>query len=288
MLAQHLNFSLASELLNMTQPGLSRHISMLEKELGTKLFKRDTHNVELTQAGIVFRDGAKKIVSDYEALCEKVLGAESGQLYIGIPYFGIKRYISDIIGGFESAHPHVKLKYMPAYPEAIVKALLAKEVDLAILPRIDSPNLKRLVFHDAFKEPLTVMMHRDHALASKKSVCLEDMKNERFVYIESPYSTSRIDNQNEFFRMAGVDAEIKIIGKTIEEAALKMKPDTGVMITPGHLKEVKLSEHIKVIDLDDSRCYLTISLCHHQENKNPLIKPFVEYYLKLAAKGELP
>lgn len=287
VLAEHLNFSIASELLNMTQPGLSRHISSLENELGTKLFKRDTHTVQLTQAGIVFRNGVKTIVGDYDTLREKVLNAESGQFYIGIPYFGIKRYISNMIGGFESAHPHVKLEYMPAYPEAIVDALLAKRVDLAILPKVDSPNLRRLVFHDAFQETLAVMMHREHPLASRKSVCLEDLKNESFVYIAGPFSSAMIKYQHEVCRLAGFDPKIKAIGKTIEEAALKLKPDMGIMITPGHVKEAAISANIKVIDLDDPRCFLTISLCHHQDNKNPLIKPFIEYYLKLAAKGKL-
>ena len=285
VLAEHLNFSIASELLNMTQPGLSRHISTLETELGIKLFKRDTHTVELTQAGIVFRDGVKKIVDDYEFLCEKVLDAESGQLHIGIPYFGIKKYISDMIGGFEAAHPNVKLKYMPAYPESIVDALLAKKLDLAIMPRVDASNLKKLIFQDAFQEPLAVMMHRDHPLASRESVSLGDLKNERFLYIEGPFAREMIEYRHEMFRKAGFDPEVELIGNTIEEAALKMKPDMGVMITPGHVKEANLSAHIKIIDLADARCFLTISLCHHQENKNPLIKPFVDYYLKLTAKG---
>ena len=189
VLAQYLNFSLASELLNMTQPGLSRHISVLEDELGTKLFKRDTHNVQLTRAGHLFLEGVKRLVDDYDALCEKILDTGSRQLHIGIPYFGIRKYISDMVSGFEASHPHVRLKYLPAYPEAIVDALLARQADIGILPRIDSPNSKRLVFHDAFKESLTIMMHREHPLASKKRLHLADLKDESFISLEGSKTT---------------------------------------------------------------------------------------------------
>lgn len=285
-LAKYLNFSVASELLNMTQPGLSRHISMLEKEVGTTLFERDTHNVRLTQAGRTFLEGIERIVSDYDALCEKVLHVDPEQLHIGVPYYGVKRYLSDMVGGFESLHPSVKLKYLPAYPEAIVDALLARQADLAILPRVDAPNSRRLMFHDAFRESLTVMMHREHPLASRKRLQLADLKNEGFISIKGYYTGAMIEYQHDFCRMAGYEPRTVLMVKTIEEAALNMKPEMGVMLLPGHLKEANISANVTCIDLTDPQCHLTISLCHHPENKNPLIQPFIEYYLKMSAKGE--
>lgn len=285
-LAKYLNFSVASELLNMTQPGLSRHIAMLEKDVGIALFERNTHRVRLTQAGTQFLEGIKRIVNDYDALCEKVLRGGAEQLHIGVPYFGINRYLSDMVSDFESSHPQVKLKYLPAYPEAIIDALLARQVDLAILPRVDSPNSGRLIFHDAFREPLTVMMHRAHLLASRKRLHLIDLKEERFISMHGYYSGAMVEYQHDFCRMVGYDPRTLLTVKTIEEAVLNMKPDMGVMLMPGHLKEATISANVKCIDLADSQCCLTVSLCHHPENNNPLIKPFIEHYLKLNTKGE--
>lgn len=70
LLSRYLNFSLAARHLHMTQPGLSRHISMLEQEVGCTLFKRDTHSVRLSEKGKYFLKGIEKIAKDYDFLCE--------------------------------------------------------------------------------------------------------------------------------------------------------------------------------------------------------------------------
>ena len=52
--AEHLNFSRASEELKITQPAVSHQIHALEEELGTKLFLRTSKSVSLTQEGLMF------------------------------------------------------------------------------------------------------------------------------------------------------------------------------------------------------------------------------------------
>ena len=51
MLAKYKNFTRAADALFITQPGLSKHMDLLEKELGTPLLTRNTHQVALTEDG---------------------------------------------------------------------------------------------------------------------------------------------------------------------------------------------------------------------------------------------
>ena len=60
--AEHLNFSRASEILKITQPAVSHQIRSLEEELGVKLFKRTSKNVSLTPEGIQFFPDAELIL----------------------------------------------------------------------------------------------------------------------------------------------------------------------------------------------------------------------------------
>lgn len=60
--AEHLNFSRASEELKITQPAVSHQIQALEEELGVKLFLRTSKSVSLTQEGLMFFPDAQLIL----------------------------------------------------------------------------------------------------------------------------------------------------------------------------------------------------------------------------------
>lgn len=60
--AEHLNFSRASEKLKITQPAVSHQIRTLEEELNVKLFKRTSKNVSLTPEGVRFLPDAELIL----------------------------------------------------------------------------------------------------------------------------------------------------------------------------------------------------------------------------------
>src|SRR5689334_21808026 len=57
------SFSSAATRLHMTQPGVSQQIRSLENYLGTKLFVRRGHRVELTAAGEGLIDPARRLIT---------------------------------------------------------------------------------------------------------------------------------------------------------------------------------------------------------------------------------
>jgi LysR family transcriptional regulator, hypochlorite-specific transcription factor HypT len=56
------HFSRAAERRNITQPAFSRRVRTLEEWIGTPLFNRDTHRVELTRAGEQFKPIAEEVL----------------------------------------------------------------------------------------------------------------------------------------------------------------------------------------------------------------------------------
>ena len=70
--AQHLNFSRASESLKITQPAVSHQIQTLEEELGVKLFRRTSKSVSLTSEGIQFLPDAELILRTAHSARERL------------------------------------------------------------------------------------------------------------------------------------------------------------------------------------------------------------------------
>mgnify|MGYP003255652055 CR=1 FL=1 len=63
LLAEYRNFSKVAELYNISQSAISKQLSLLEYELGGKLFIRDTRRVDISDLGYVFLPYAKQIVA---------------------------------------------------------------------------------------------------------------------------------------------------------------------------------------------------------------------------------
>ena len=76
--AEEMNFTRAAEKLCIAQPPLSRQIQELETELGTKLFVRKPHALQLTEEGILFRQYAQQIVDLVKRSAEDVSEMEKG------------------------------------------------------------------------------------------------------------------------------------------------------------------------------------------------------------------
>lgn len=67
-IAREGNMTKAAHLLHLTQPTLSRQIKELELELGKKIFVRSSHNIVLTEEGLLLRKRAEEIVDMMEKL----------------------------------------------------------------------------------------------------------------------------------------------------------------------------------------------------------------------------
>jgi len=79
-LAHTLNFSLAAKQQFISQPALTKQISRLEAELGTKLFARSRHGVSLTISGTEFYRYATEILDAMNRAQQRISDIERGRI----------------------------------------------------------------------------------------------------------------------------------------------------------------------------------------------------------------
>ena len=111
-LSQDRNFSQVAEKLGISQPALSKQIMSLEKELGVRLFNRDSTPITLTPAGERFIQDAKDLVYKEEQLqrsMERFRAGQEGRITIGITPFRSLYLIPDIAKRIAEKFPGIRI-----------------------------------------------------------------------------------------------------------------------------------------------------------------------------------
>jgi DNA-binding transcriptional LysR family regulator len=136
------SFSKAGAVLGISPSSVSRQIGKLEKNLATKLFKRSTRHLILTDSGQSFLERATKAVSDLEAAFMAIRPEPNelaGNLRVSaFESFGRLR-VCPVVPDFLVQHPKIRLELLL---DNQLADLYKDGVDLAI--RIGRPEDSRL------------------------------------------------------------------------------------------------------------------------------------------------
>lgn len=279
VLAETLNFSKTAELTYITQPALSRHIAMIEEEMGAKLFDRTTRNVELTPAGEAVRDQFQVIVQSYQLAREQaelLSTGKSGVLVLNSPYYWTEDFVEPVVLEFEEEYPEVDMRIRSVQPVDGIDDMLEGEGDLAItMQKAEiAPNVRRVPFA---RERLAVALRDDHPFADRSSLKLEELRGEEFVAME--LDTSDFGNYNTFLldllASRGIYPGHLRYTQQVDTMGLTIRKGGGVCIVPYGVRHMDRS-YLRVIPLEDEDCFFTLCLYYLVEDTNPLIPTFVQ------------
>jgi LysR family hca operon transcriptional activator len=169
--AQDLSFTRAAERLHIVQPSLSQQIQRLEEIVGTPLFYRSKHHVELTEAGRVFLHEAQEILQFTDRAitqARKASRAEIGQLFIGFVPGTESDIFPFILPELKARCPEIDLSLLGmSSPEQIV-ALLSGEIHVGFLrgPIVDD----QLAHEVILRQKIVAAVPANHPVA--KASCI--------------------------------------------------------------------------------------------------------------------
>ena len=214
--AEELHFTRAAERLGIQQPPLSLQIRQLEQEIGTPLFHRLTRSVELTEAGALLFDDARRILDQVERTKASVQSRARGEIgrvqvgFAGATYF--QPLVPDIIRSYRESYPNVVLLPEQSNTPHLIAGLQSGAIDVAFVrpPLSDSEGLAVQPLVD---EPMMIVLPATHPRAGSRSMPLADLAEETLIL---------------FPRMIGSGWHDAIIASCQQAAAARLQTSSSV------------------------------------------------------------
>lgn len=209
--AEEASFTRAADRLHVVQSAVSASVRKLEREFGLTLFDRTTHHVRLSDAGRVLLPEARATLAAATAAREAmdaVRGGLRGTVALGTMQGQAMRAVGvgAILAQFRAAHPGVEVVLRHGGGSAAMADEVREgRLDLAVVSipdRRPAGLLRRLLA----REEIALAVPRGHRLAGRRSVTLEQLREEPFVELPQGWGTRMtVDGA---FAAAGIERTI--------------------------------------------------------------------------------
>ncbi|MGF6601186.1 LysR family nitrogen assimilation transcriptional regulator [Paraburkholderia sp. GAS448] len=126
----------AAELLHIVQPAVSRQLKLLEDDVGAPLFERDRRGMQLTEAGHILLDRARRALRELESAQQEIRptpGLVSGAVSLGLLPSSCELLTAPLVGALQRAFPQIRVSLSVGYTDHLQRWLESGEIDAALL-----------------------------------------------------------------------------------------------------------------------------------------------------------
>lgn len=277
------SFTKAAQKIYISQPTLSRRIQELEKEVGTKLFIRRTHSLELTAAGEQFLIKANDILNQVDQLThmfDEQLEPNEPTRLIKIGYlsnFNLKK-MYQVMAQFKERHPNIKFLLKQDNPMNLVDGLAAEEYDFVFDLATYFQQTAAYETTTFQNNHLQVAMPLNHPLSDQKQLSFSDMSQETFILLERQQSPIIVDYVVSQFIKHGFNIKAATYVKNLDEGLANVSLGEGLAFLYSGMDDGTLEEKyaIKIVDLEPDDSNQNIVAAFNHKNTDPIIREFFE------------
>ncbi|MBR1919782.1 MAG: LysR family transcriptional regulator [Spirochaetales bacterium] len=187
--------SRAATRLHMTQPGVSKIISDMEKNYATVFFIRKNKQVFLTAQGKQFYEDSRIVLQDFARLENNVQHSKKAHSIVLGCTSGIGfSMISDVETKFHQRYPHCRLRMRDSSSSKIQKLVIDGECNIAMVQH--STDDERLHQESFCRNSLVAVCAPGYQLRSNsRELTIQDLANENLILLEKERTTrALIDN----------------------------------------------------------------------------------------------
>ena len=230
------HFTRASETLHLAQPSLSRQISTLERELGTRLLHRARGHISLTPAGEALLPRAQRILAEVEAIGEEIdelAGLRRGRVRLGAPPTLCVSLVAEAISTFHRAHPGVDLHLAEGGSRSLVDRLAVGDLDIALITASDARpphgvTLSRVALLE--EELVVVTSSADPLVRPGSSIGMAELAGLPLIALDRSYDLRATTDAA--FRAAGLAPDPVLEGPEMDAVLRFVERGLGVAVVP--------------------------------------------------------
>ena len=214
--ARTLSFTRAAEMLNVSQPAISKHIKELEGEVGEPLFVRGGNRIAMTDKATELVPAVHAILEGYRALNETITKDRSsfeGRLLIGASTTIAQYLLPSILVRFNKRYPNIILSVRSANSDAVIEMLQNKEIDLALIE--DDHQNGAVCYRHLCYDKLVLVSSRQR----KRGLEVEDLRSIPLLIREDGSGTLNV-----------IVKALKRVGVSRKELNIKMQLGSSVAI----------------------------------------------------------
>lgn len=277
--AEEGNIGRAAERLHMSQPPLTRQIMQLEREVGTALLRRTNRGVELTNAGEVLLDDARRLLTLAEQAGERAARAGDGSVgRIDIALFGtgIFGVIPRLLRVFRDETPDVRIVLHNMAKDEQLEALSLGTIDLAF-NRVVQP-VPGITSETLLMERLWVAVPDDHELSARTAIKLVELEGEPLVLFPTGSRPSFIDVALRMCREAGFEPNVvSEVTDSVHGIAL-VASGGAVCLVPNSGRNLKVPGIVYRPLTGSSVTHLELACLYRSNDESPVLIRLLESF----------
>lgn len=205
IVAEKNSITKAAEVLNISQPALTKSIRQLETKLDVQLFDRVSAGMRLTKFGEILFHHAKVMENEYRHAISRIQeqrDGRSGALRIGAGPVWLVNLLPPIVAELQKQQPGVGISLIGGVIDTLVPELINGELDL-ICVSLDFPNRSEIIKQKLFDIHHVLIADPSHPLASESKVNAPLIHGYPWMVLKSDYvGTERISS---FFATNGLE-----------------------------------------------------------------------------------
>lgn len=176
----------AAQQMNVSQPAVSKHLRLMEANLGFDLFTRSGNHLVATPEANALYEQVEQVYAGMDELSRFAADLQSnrhGELILAAMPLVAHGWLPQIIANFAKDHDGVSMSVAVRSTDWIARTTAAGRVDLGIgLSRRVEPGIKSTPL---MQLPLTCICSQDHPLAGVGTLSPKDLRDHQIITLSN-------------------------------------------------------------------------------------------------------